>query len=393
MKTLVFCTSWADSDDAWVYRYGKWLAHISRSPLHADQILLIDDGSPVRPAFQNVAALPGTELPKDCPDSQVVLISFAERLGRPSVFNYPGWWRSFTYAARYAEQYGFDKVVHVESDTYLLSSQLHEYVNGLERGWVTFWCPLYGFPETCIQVICADQLHNFLALSEKPHAEFAGQPVERILPFTLVESNFKGDRYNEYRAELPLDADYAAQVSWSTDVWAGSQPAPRRVLALNVGDTGPTPLPPHPALYPRDAWQLAASASCTRVEDLSGLLQSQADGSLDALQLTLPRSIIGTMLPIESIDRALAANGELAVNFRPGGDPVQVASLERLLLELGFAGVGTECLPARGDWLLAFSVRNTMGEVLGRERLASRLSRVSFDWHHRSTIGLPASGG
>lgn len=387
MKTLLFCTAWSDSDDMWNYRYGKWLAHVSRSLLRADQILLIDDGSSVQPTFHDVIALPETEFPEGCPESRVVLIRFAERLGRPSLFDYPGWWRSFTYAARYAEQYGFDKVVHIESDTYFLSSRLCEYVNQLERGWVAFWCPLSGLPETCIQVICPDQLHNYLALADRPPADFASQPAELILPFTLVESDFKGDRYGEYRTDLPLDADYACQVPWSTAVWTGLPPAPRRVLTLSVGDTA---LPPNPMLYPQDAWQPATCASCTQLTDLSRVLESQAEGSMDALQLTVPASAPITALPIALVGRALALNGEVALNLRPSSDPQKIVSLERFLLDEGFAGVGSERLGARGDWILAISAHNTLGNMLGRERLTLRLRRLAFDWRHHGASAAPA---
>jgi hypothetical protein len=34
---------------------------------------------------------------------------------------------------------------------------------------------------------------------------------EITLPFTHVEQGFAGDRYAEYRSDIPEDADYAAQ--------------------------------------------------------------------------------------------------------------------------------------------------------------------------------------
>jgi hypothetical protein len=70
-----------------------------------------------------------------------VVVRIAERLGRPGLFDFPDWWHSFMYAADYAGRYDFDKLVHVESDTYLLSPRLHQHVNGLEQGWTAFWCP------------------------------------------------------------------------------------------------------------------------------------------------------------------------------------------------------------------------------------------------------------
>ena len=374
MKTLAFCTSWADNDDTWRYRYRKWFAHMQASPLHASQLLVIDDGSPGPLVLPHSATLSADALPGDCPESPGVVIRFAERLGRKAVLDYPGWWRSFTYAADYAERYGFDKVVHVESDSYILSPRLCEYINELERGWVGFWCPRSSFPETCIQVICPDQLHAYFDIAAQPYEVFVGKAAEMILPFTHVESNFKGDRYGEYRTELPLDADYAVQVPWSTDVWCKSPPPPRRVLALTVGYAA---IPPHPTLYPRDAWEVVASSSCTEIGELSQRLEAHSAGSLDAVQLTFPAMAVSDPLPLDAMRRALRVNGELALNLRPNGNSDASGALERSLLEGGFAGMGVQQVKLGGDWILALSADNTLGPVLCKDRLTWRLQYLA----------------
>lgn len=375
MKTLAFCTSWAADDDVWRFRYAKWLAHMRRSPLHADQILVIDDASRGEPDFGEAAVLPASALPQDCPRSPVVLARFAERLGRAAVHDYPGWWRSFAFAADYAERYGFDKVVHVESDSYILSPRLHDYVNRLEHGWAALWCPRWSFPETCIQVIGPDLLPMLFDSAAQPYSAFAGRSVEKILPFTHVESNFKGDRYGEFRTELPLDCDYATQVPWSTAVWSGAAPPPRRVLALTVGDNA---IPPHPTLYPRDAWQVQASERCAQIDELAPRCAANAAGSLDAVQVALPaEAALGAPLPLQALRRLLGTNGELALHLRPNGDAASVSALGQSMLERGFAGMGTEQVPVGGDWILAVCDDNDLGPVLGQERLTLRLQFIA----------------
>jgi hypothetical protein len=375
MKTLVFCTSWADSDYAWHFRYGKWLAQIRGSPLCYSQILLVDDASPVLPRFEEFALLSADALPADCPAAPVALVRFAERLGRRASYDYPGWWRSFMFVADYATRYGFDKIVHIESDTYVLSRVLYDYLNDLEQGWTAFWCPRWGFPETCIQVICPDQLPRFRAVAAQPYGgQLVGQPVEKLLPFTQVEVRFKGDRYGEYRSELPLDADYASQVPWSVPVWCGLPPAPRRVLALTLGEAA---VPPNEALYLRDAWQHLANCADLRAAALLHALERLPADSVDALQVTVLAAGAGFSLPFGALRRVLGQDGELLINLRPSLGLEAAGALAQQLSGHGFAGVGLRCTAAGGDWILAASDNTALAEPLCEERLSLRLRLIA----------------
>ena len=97
------------------------------------------------------------------------------------------------------------------------------------------WAQRYQFPETAVQVICRDQFAMFDQLkAAHPVWQFV-DIAERLLPFTSVQRQFKGDRYGEFsrnrgifrsrkfdrftlfqhdyfRAPIPADADFAAQV-------------------------------------------------------------------------------------------------------------------------------------------------------------------------------------
>lgn len=211
MKTLLFCTSYAATAQQWSGRYRKWLNFFLRSELYRDQILIIDDGSPTVPTWRGVGYF--EVLPDAQPSEKTVLFHFRENLGRPAILDYPGWFRSFVFAAEYARKYGFNKIVHIESDCFLYSPRIVEFVNNLALGWVAFWCPRWSFPETCIQVVCADQLSNYLALGALQYSEsFCGKTIETLLPFTHVRKDFIGDRYGEYLQWVPEDADYACQI-------------------------------------------------------------------------------------------------------------------------------------------------------------------------------------
>jgi len=210
LKTLLFTTSFCSDHKTWQERNRKWLDFITASPLNYDQLLILDDHSPVLPEWDDVAVLLA---PFDNePFVKNALISFKENLGRPSLLDYPGWYRSYSFAAKYAYKFGYQKVIHIESDAFVLSKQMYDYINNINSGWIAFWCDLHQFPENAIQVICEDEIYNFYKAVEKPYSHFKDKDIERMLPYTKIERSFIGDRYSEYTDIIPVNADYACQV-------------------------------------------------------------------------------------------------------------------------------------------------------------------------------------
>ena len=214
-RVLVFCTSYADDMATWDERYRRWLHAIRSSHLQYDQILIIDDGSPVLPGWagmQIVSSAVGVD-----PAAKLVLHHFGDRLGRRALFDFPGWYRSFCYAATYARHLGFTKVIHIESDTFVISDRLTSYINAAENCWTAFWCGRWSVPETCIQVMAGAALPVFFKQADVPHEAIVGRHYEEQLPFTHVEKRFEGDRYGEYLGHVPRTADYVAQVPGGAD--------------------------------------------------------------------------------------------------------------------------------------------------------------------------------
>jgi hypothetical protein len=225
MKTLIFCTGYGKNIEIWETVYSRWINAIESSKLDVDTLLIPDDGSPELPKWNGVDILQGT-LPEQESNARGVIYSFPDNLGRQAIYVYPGWHRSFMFAVEYAKKYGYEKVIHLEADAFIISERMQQYVNSINDGWVTFWCPRYQLPETSIQVIAGPALDKYYELSKVPYEQFAGKPADPSasqgtswLKFDTVNKSFKGDRYGEHRGNVPVDADYACQLEPTAPCW------------------------------------------------------------------------------------------------------------------------------------------------------------------------------
>ncbi|XHS78084.1 hypothetical protein ACFJGW_20530 [Burkholderiaceae bacterium UC74_6] len=233
MSTLLFCTSYVRDLQAWNERYSRWIGYYREHNLGANQLLLIDDGSPYVPKDLLPCLNAETEL--DQAQHPVQLLRFDDRLGRGARLSYPGWWRSFTHSVKVARAVGAKKLIHVESDAFVLSARLRQYIESLDSGWTVLWSHFYNMPETAIQVICEDQFDALAEFGDGHWNAFEGRLAEEVLPFTHVSREFIGDRYSEMKRHrgflrsrkfdglfvrtwdnfwqpVPANADFVAQV-------------------------------------------------------------------------------------------------------------------------------------------------------------------------------------
>ena len=187
---------------------------LQASELEVHTILMIDDGSSTIPDWPGLAVWTDAEpLPPLDEAPKVVLYHFQERLGRRTVADFPGWYRSFAFAGKFAEMYQFEKVIHLESDLFLISRRIRRYVNDLTSAWTAMWCPRYEFAESAIQIVAGDAMRRFIDFErDVPQQSLVDRVLEDALPLDIVEMTFKGDRYGEYLEDVPRDADYIAQV-------------------------------------------------------------------------------------------------------------------------------------------------------------------------------------
>lgn len=225
MKTLLFYTAYAATREQWQKNFDTWFSSIKISGLHYDQILIPDDGSAEIPVQSHMACYHQGQVFASQPDQPIVVYRFAQRLGRPALFDHPGWHRSFVYAGAYAKQFDFDKVIHIEADCSVISQRFVDYLNRFSTGWEAFWCPRHRLSETSIQVIAgAECIEAYSLFNNIDYNHFRGTPPDPredqvgYLPFR-TNKNFIGDRYGEYTDTVPRNADYACQVFEHIDRW------------------------------------------------------------------------------------------------------------------------------------------------------------------------------
>jgi tetratricopeptide (TPR) repeat protein len=210
MKTLLFCTSYIAGQASWEQRYTRWLSHHRQSGLGQDAIVIIDDGSPFLPA--GIPIVQAANLGRT-PLSRETIVHFSQRLGRTRTMDFPGWWRSMFAALGLARLYGFERLIHVESDSFVLSERLARFLSERESGWTALWLPEFASPESAVQVLCADSYHLLESLVARGPYDFRDQPAEITLGFTHIEKSFIGNRYHELNRPIPADADYCVQTN------------------------------------------------------------------------------------------------------------------------------------------------------------------------------------
>ena len=117
MKTLIFCTSYFDTEELYQKRYQKWIDYYNQHPFTNDKhIYLIDDCSNLELITDDVVNI----IKEDKLDSsqevkKINLYSFHNRKGlnwSHNSANNEGWWRSFCASLDIAEEYNYEKIIH-----------------------------------------------------------------------------------------------------------------------------------------------------------------------------------------------------------------------------------------------------------------------------------------
>lgn len=216
MRTLIFCTSYASTLDKWNERWLRWMQYIIGSGLDYAEILIVDDGSPVVPDWPDVPVIRAENIVRT--DAKISIHHFGDRHGqRVNGQPFPGWYRSFAHAVLYGIQQGFDRIIHIEADAFLITDRAIDFFNARDRGWITLWCPRHNWPESTLQIINRDQYPAAKEFFSKPYAAHLGEPyrpMEVLIPATEVNRSLIGDRYGEMGDFVPVGADYVSQVRW-----------------------------------------------------------------------------------------------------------------------------------------------------------------------------------
>lgn len=197
MRTLLFCTAYFNNN---LDRYIEWINYYKNIFPEYD-LLLVHDGPISEEDIKEI--LNGSQNAVTEDD----FIYFEDKLPRNDHI-FPGWWRSFITATKYYGILNYDKIVHIESDAYILSKRMIDFIKNQNESWTVPISRKYGFPESAIQIICKD---CFYLIENLPDEFDFHCIVEMYLPFKFHAVNFVGDRYGETGQLPPYKIDYVCQ--------------------------------------------------------------------------------------------------------------------------------------------------------------------------------------
>lgn len=159
------------------------------------------------------------------PGADLTVVRFNDRLVHDGTdYGYPYCWRALYYVNELIRQ-GYRKILHIDSDAFVLSARMVEFIRTTNTGWYSFWCPRWRFPEAAIHVINEDAFDRFREYTDTPWCDRVGRRMETDLPFTAVHHDFVGDRYGEMGAPRPADwMDFYCQApTWFTMAYRGPE--------------------------------------------------------------------------------------------------------------------------------------------------------------------------
>lgn len=142
--------------------------------------------------------------------TDTVFHRFQEHLPRGAAYSYPYCWRGLNFIRLLIED-GYEKIIYIDSDGFILNSNLSEYVNQCDSGWEAFWCQKYQFPESAFHILNKDAFGIFDEYTKYGWKQLNGKMMETSLPFTLVNRDFNTDRFGENRTPQNDKMDFYGQ--------------------------------------------------------------------------------------------------------------------------------------------------------------------------------------
>lgn len=186
---VIFCTSLVDLD---LKRYQNWINYYTNFFKDCGiDLWMINDG-PVNLELD----LKGVELKQ-----------FDKKLGRETVWVFPGWKRSFFHALLWlSRQYKY--IGHIESDCWILNSGKNEFLKYLDKeGYYTGFTPAYNFPEAALQIINSQVVRQYLldkySCIENWHEDIDfEQDLRRLEPVYILNGDRVENQFNRFKSDF-----------------------------------------------------------------------------------------------------------------------------------------------------------------------------------------------
>lgn len=225
MKTAIFAPSFLDGFDNFggdrlirTIKYMDWYEPLL-GKLGASRIFLSDNGSDPSSVHQLDCDVLGATESFHCRDlknlraisgSKTTVLWFQEKYSRGPEFEYPYCWRNL-YAVKILIGFGYEKIITIDTDGFIVSPGLTDYVRNSQSGWEAFWIKKYRFPSAEFHILNKDSFSHFMEFTTPHFMTYNGRCMEAELPFTRVDRFFDCDRYGEDRTPQHRGMDFYAQ--------------------------------------------------------------------------------------------------------------------------------------------------------------------------------------
>lgn len=201
-------------------RYIAWYKSI-QTALGFDDIWLFDNASTFNNCLNVSATIHCDTIDAPSIKPGVNLLRFTEHLPRgPGENEYPYCWRAVWEIKQLIEA-GYEKIILIDSDCFITSAKLAQFVRECNSGWITLWCEKYNFPTAEFQIINKDAFPLFLDYTTGHWKFRVGRLMEKDLPYT-VNRDFKADRYGDSR--IPWDDSMDGYFQAPVDTTLGYRP-------------------------------------------------------------------------------------------------------------------------------------------------------------------------
>jgi hypothetical protein len=152
------------------------------------------------------------------------IVSFSKQYIRNGLAGYEYTWRWIAFLPWFAEFWEYNRVVFAESDFFMCSKAMLEYASSA-TGLSTVWSKKYNFPESAFFVYTqsgGEVLNRFFNGSTDWRPPI-GRIIEEALPWTHVNHDLVGDRYEEKGSTPAGGVDFAAQLRLDESIptWQG----------------------------------------------------------------------------------------------------------------------------------------------------------------------------
>jgi hypothetical protein len=164
------------------YKYlSFYYAH--QRELDFDEIVLFDNASDTKHVSALVGLFP-----------HVNFVRFSESMTRGGFrSDYMYMWRAL-YSLRLFDA---DKFIHIDSDGYILTERLFDFVRNCNLGWVSFSKDDTKWAETGFHILNRGAFHIHDAFFAGGYRHLNGRDMETTVPFTHRERGFNCWRHNE----------------------------------------------------------------------------------------------------------------------------------------------------------------------------------------------------